>query len=82
MQLYPRLRLQGLALAVVGVAVGIVASLAAARLLGTMTFGITTHDPLTFGVVAVVLMVVAVLASYIPARRATRIDPLAALRGS
>ncbi|HTE46077.1 MAG TPA: ABC transporter permease [Gemmatimonadaceae bacterium] len=73
---------QGLVLAVVGVTIGAGISLAAARLLSSMTFGITTHDPLTFGVVAAVLLSVAVLASYIPARRATRIDPLSALRGS
>jgi predicted permease len=73
---------QGLVLGMLGVGVGAVASLAVARLLANMTFGITTHDPLTFGVVAAVLLAVAMLASYIPARRATRIDPLQALRGA
>jgi ABC-type antimicrobial peptide transport system permease subunit len=48
----------------------------------TMVFGISTHDPLTFGGVAAILGVVTVGASYIPARRATRIDPLEALRSS
>ena len=45
-------------------------------------FGITAHDPLTFALVAVILVATAVAASYLPARRATRIDPLEALRGS
>jgi putative ABC transport system permease protein len=73
---------QGLVLGVAGVAVGAIASLGAARLLARFTFGVTTHDPLTFGVVATVLLGVALLASFIPARRATRIDPLEALRGA
>lgn len=73
---------QGLALAAFGVGVGVVASLAAARTLRTMVFGITAHDPITFAIVAVLLAVVAVIASYVPARRATRIDPLVALRGN
>jgi ABC-type antimicrobial peptide transport system permease subunit len=47
-----------------------------------MVFGITEHDPATFVVVGIVLTVVAVAASYVPARRATRIDPLSALRGT
>jgi putative ABC transport system permease protein len=73
---------QGLTLAAAGVVVGMVVSLAAARALRSMTFGITAHDPITFAVVAALLAVVAVVASYVPARRATRIDPLEALRGS
>jgi putative ABC transport system permease protein len=73
---------QGLTLAAAGVVVGMAVSLAAARALRSMTFGITAHDPITFAVVAALLAVVAVVASYVPARRATRIDPLEALRGS
>lgn len=73
---------QGLALAAAGVAVGVVVSLVAARALRSMVFGITAHDPITFVVVVVLLAVVAVVASYVPARRATRIDPLVALRGN
>lgn len=73
---------QGLILGVVGVVVGVGVSLMAARVLGTMIFGVTTHDPLTFGVVAASLLVVTGLASYVPARRATRINPLEALRGT
>ncbi|MDB4878520.1 MAG: permease [Gemmatimonadetes bacterium] len=73
---------QGLALAVVGVGIGLLVSLAAARLLRNLVFGITPHDPVTFGVVAAALLAIAVFASYVPARRATRIDPLEALRGA
>lgn len=73
---------QGLVLAVTGVAVGVLVSLVAARTLRTMVFGITPHDPVTFVVVGGLLALVAVVASYVPARRATRIDPLAALRGN
>ena len=64
-----------------GMACGLLLAFAASRLLRSFVFGITPHDPLTFAVVAGVLAVVAILASYIPARRATRIDPLEALRG-
>jgi putative ABC transport system permease protein len=73
---------QGLALAAVGVVLGAILSLASTRLLATMMFGITPHDPVTFVAVALLLTIVAVCASLIPARRATRIDPLAALRSS
>jgi len=73
---------QGVVLAAAGVAVGVLASLVAARALRTMVFGITAHDPTTFVVVAALLALVAVFASYVPARRATRIDPLVALRGN
>ena len=72
---------QGLLLAGTGVALGAVVSLAVSRLLQSMLFGVTPRDPITFGVVTVLLVMVAVGASYIPARRATRIDPLEALRG-
>jgi putative ABC transport system permease protein len=73
---------QGLTLAGAGVVLGVLASLAAARTLQSMVFDITPHDPTTFVVVSGLLAVVAVVASYVPARRATRIDPLVALRGS
>jgi predicted permease len=71
---------QGAGLAIIGVAIGAVAAFGLTRLMGTMIFGISAHDPLTFGGVAFVLSLVAVLACYFPARRATRIDPLTALR--
>ena len=71
---------QGTGLAVLGIAIGAAIALGLTHLMSKMIFGISAHDPLTFGVVAVVLCVVAVGACYVPARRATRIDPLAALR--
>lgn len=64
----------------VGLAVGLVGSLAAARILATMLFQVTPRDPLTMIAVPAVLTVVAVLACGIPALRATRIDPVTALR--
>jgi predicted permease len=73
---------QGLTLAMIGVAVGVPLALAATRLLSSFMFGITPHDPLTFAAVGGLLALVVIAASYIPARRATRIDPLEALRSS
>jgi putative ABC transport system permease protein len=72
----------GLTLGIVGTAIGTGVSLAATHYIANLIFGVTAHDPLTFGIVAVLLVLVAVCASWIPARRATRIDPLVALRGS
>jgi putative ABC transport system permease protein len=71
---------EGLRLAVLGAAIGLAGSFFAARLLSGMLFGVTPSDPLTFAGVAIVLILVALLACYIPARRATRVDPLVALR--
>jgi len=71
---------QGTRLALVGVAVGIVVGLALTRLMVHLLFGVTTHDPLTFAAVAVFLLLIAILACYIPARRATLVDPVVALR--
>jgi putative ABC transport system permease protein len=71
---------EGIMMAVAGVAIGLVASLAATRLLGRFLFGIGATDLLTFAVVASTLFGVALLASYLPARRALRVDPLTALR--
>ncbi|HEY9225950.1 MAG TPA: ABC transporter permease [Gemmatimonadaceae bacterium] len=73
---------QGLVLASGGVTIGLALALGLTRVLQTMLFGITPHDPLTFVSVAVLLALVAVAASYVPARRATRVDPLRALRSS
>jgi predicted permease len=71
---------QGARMALVGVAIGIVLALALTRLLTSLLFGVTPHDPLTFVLVAVLLTCVALLASYLPARRAMRVDPIVALR--
>lgn len=71
---------QGMKLVLIGVAIGIPASLAAARVLSSMLVGLTTSDVLTVGVVTAVLVGVTLLACYLPARRATRVDPLETLR--
>lgn len=70
----------GMKMALIGVAVGVAAGLALTRLMAKMLFGVSTHDPLTFSGVAVLLMLVAIAACYIPARRAMRTDPIVALR--
>jgi putative ABC transport system permease protein len=71
----------GLLLAIVGMAVGLAAAFAVGDVLGALTFGVNPRDPLVFGTVTLVLAVVIVIAGYVPARRATRVDPLESLRG-
>jgi putative ABC transport system permease protein len=71
---------EGMTLALVGVSLGLVGALAATKLISSYLFGIGRTDPLTFSGVAVLLLLVALLASYIPSRRALRVDPLTALR--
>jgi predicted permease len=71
---------QGTRTALVGVAIGIVAALVLTELMRSLLFGVSAQDPATFAGVAVLLILVALLASYIPARRAMRVDPLVALR--
>jgi predicted permease len=71
---------RGLALAGIGIAVGLVGALVLTRVMQGVLYGVTSTDPLTFGAVAVVLLIVASAASLIPALRATRVDPLVALR--
>jgi putative ABC transport system permease protein len=71
---------QGMLLAGAGLIVGIGIGSAVTRVLSDMLYGVSARDPLTFVGVPVLLLLVAFLACYIPARRATRIDPLAALR--
>jgi predicted permease len=71
---------QGMKLVLLGVVIGIPASLAVTRLLSSMLIGLTTTDALTIGVVTALLVGVTLLACYLPARRATRVDPLETLR--
>jgi len=71
---------EGLSLTAIGVAIGVAGSLFATRLLQSLLFEITPSDPRTFVLSALVLVVVAGLASYIPARRAARVDPLVSMR--
>jgi ABC-type antimicrobial peptide transport system permease subunit len=70
----------GVRLVAIGGIVGLLASLLISRALASLLFGVSPNDPLTFVAVALLLLVVALLATWIPARRATRIDPLEALR--
>jgi putative ABC transport system permease protein len=71
---------QGLRLALVGIVVGITGAFALSRILSRFLYGVASTDPITYVAVAALLLVVALLASYIPARRAIRIDPVSALR--
>jgi len=71
---------QGVRLILFGLALGLAASLALTRVLAGMLFGVTPTDPITFVAVSFLLASVALLACYIPARRATKVDPLVALR--
>jgi len=72
---------RGSCLAAAGIAIGLLAALGATRLLRGLLYGVQPTDPITFAAVAALLMAVAILACAIPARRATRVDPLIALRG-
>jgi putative ABC transport system permease protein len=71
---------EGLLLGGIGVAVGLAAALASTRVLGSLLFEVTPTDPLTLGAVACLLLGVALAAAVIPARRATKVDPMVALR--
>ena len=71
---------QGMLLALIGAAVGILVALPVARLASGLLYGVSATDPITYAAITLLLMGVALLACYLPARRATRIDPLVALR--
>jgi len=71
---------EGLRLAAAGAAIGTVVAFGASRAIATLLYGVTPADPLTYAVVATVLLAVAALACYVPARRAMNCDPMTALR--
>jgi ABC-type antimicrobial peptide transport system permease subunit len=71
---------EGLALVSLGVVIGLAGAFASARLLRTFLFDLTPHDPATYAAIIVVLGVTAVLASWLPGLRASRVDPVVALR--
>jgi len=71
---------QGMALALIGVAIGLAAAVAAVRALGTVLYGISPWDPWSWTAAATTLLAVSLAASWVPARRALRVDPVVALR--
>jgi len=71
---------QGLTLTLIGVAAGVLGALAAARVMSGLLYGVTATDPATFAAISLLLAIVATLACYLPARRAARVEPIAALR--
>ncbi len=70
----------GFGLALVGLGIGLAASLALSRLMASLVYGVKTFDPLTFAATAILLLLVAIAACYLPARRAAQVDPMVALR--
>jgi len=71
---------RGLGLALAGVALGLISALALTRMMEGLLFGVEAGDPLTFGVLALLMLSVALVSCWIPARRGARVDPLVALR--
>ena len=79
-QVMSRVMRRGLLLALAGIGFGLIGAFAGARYLQSMLFGVEARDPMTFIAVATTFALVAAAASYLPARRATKVDPLVALR--
>jgi putative ABC transport system permease protein len=70
-----------LKLSAIGMAIGVVGALGLRRYLATLVFDVSTADPMVYGGVALLMLTVAMLACWVPARRASRVDPVVALRG-
>ncbi len=71
---------EGIGLVAAGIAIGVAGALALTRVLSSLLYGVSATDPLTLAAVATLLMLVALAACYVPARRAMRVDPMVALR--